>query len=119
MACVQPSSEIPGDVLVAARRDLARICAVPPTRRLRPISADGLVVGFYHPHHGPYGRQLGPMFVLPEFRGRGLALATYDREPGVLYSFVHERNVAAVRLMELARFKRFVTMPHAAFWLRD
>lgn len=66
--------EIPAHVLRAANRDEPIKGRVKASQNRRvPIKADGVTVGFVTPHLGAYGWRLGSIYVLPEYRGRGLA----------------------------------------------
>jgi hypothetical protein len=72
-----------------------------------PIYYSGKIVGVYHPHSCKYGRRIGPIFVLPEYRGRGIALGIYNSISGELVACVRDDNIAGIRLHEAAGFIRF------------
>lgn len=73
-----------------------------------PLLADGTVVGFVTPHETRRGWRLGPIFVLPAYRRRGLALAAYEaRRHLSMVAFVADGNVASMALHERAGFARW------------
>lgn len=105
---------IPRGVIDAARAE--RFSASPiriQDPRRAPLELDGVVVGFVTPHQAADGRwRLGPFYVLPESRGRGLVAAVYeamrDRD---MMACVLDTNEASRRVHERAgfvRWKRFV-----------
>lgn len=92
----------------------------PPTLEARPITANGEPVGFFCPHPAGRGRtRVGPIYVLPEYRGRGLAAQAYawaDDTP--LIAYVHGENAASVRLHEKAGFAPWYRTRGGAYWRR-
>lgn len=75
------NSEIPGYIIKAANRDKPIRGRVRRDAYREPIiePSSCKVVGFVTPHAGRRGYRLGPIFVLPEHRGRGLATAAVLR----------------------------------------
>lgn len=70
------------------------------TRR-EPLYCDDKIVGFVTPHETKSGWRHGPMFVLPEYRGRGLVHAYYAAHPErACVAFVPDGNEAS-RTMHL------------------
>ena len=70
-----------------------------------PLVCDGRVVGFVTPHEHRWGHRIGPIFVLPEYRGRGLVTAYYRARPSVRFcAFISDSNPASRRLHERASF---------------
>lgn len=92
----------------------------PPTLERRPIKAEsGEMVGFFCPHPAGRGRtRVGPIFVAPPHRGKGLALQAYDATPGALVAYVHAGNVASERLHEKAGFALWYKTKAGAYWRR-
>lgn len=73
-----------------------------------PLIVDGRVVGFITPHETRWGFRLGPIFVLPEYRRRGLALRAYARfRDRTMVAFVADDNPASRALHERAGFVRW------------
>lgn len=103
-----PSVEIPAHVVQAARKE--------PFIHLRgkdlhlrvPIVLNGAVVGFCHPHETPHGYRLGPIFVLPEYRGRGLTRAAYEQHASGRHcvAYIHNGNVGSEKAHAAAGFVR-------------
>ena len=81
----------------------------PATLAPHPIVADdGVIVGFYCPHAAGRGRmRVGPIYVSPEHRGRGLALQAYAwASPDTKFvAYVHRANAASLRLHVRAGFR--------------
>jgi len=70
-----------------------------------PIVCDGRVVGFLTPHETAWGWRLGPIYVLPEYRRRGLALAAYNRfRDRTVIVFVSDKNIVSRAFVERAGF---------------
>lgn len=99
-------STIPVDIIRAANatwetRGNARRAAF-----REPLVCDGQVVGFVTPHETSWGWRLGPIFVLPEYRRRGLALAAYQRRAHLsMVAFVADDNPASAVLHRRAGFR--------------
>lgn len=73
-----------------------------------PLLCDGEIAGFITPHETAWGWRLGPIFVLPEYRRRGLALAAYEaRRHLTMVAFVADTNAASATLHERAGFTRW------------
>jgi RimJ/RimL family protein N-acetyltransferase len=92
----------------------------PPTLKRCPIWADGELVGFFCPHPAGRGRKrVGPIYVLPQYRGRGLAQQAYAWADGVpLVAYVHSNNVASERFHERAGFRRWYQTNGGWYWKR-
>ena len=93
----------------------------PPTLEKKPIALDGETVGFYCPHPVGRGRtRVGPIYVVPQHRGKGLGLQAYEWADGVkLVAYVHNGNMGSERLHEKARFVRWYKAPGGYYWKRD
>ena len=109
---------VPNDVWNAARAEYH--CVLGKVRRdqVTPIRAGSRIVGFCHPHDSPIGRRIAPLFILPEFRGRGLALSVYTRLRGTLVACVRDDNPASTRLHEKAGFVRWRRYAAGWWWKR-
>lgn len=108
---------IPAEVIESARKDPQVVLR--PGMELWAIRCEGRVVGFYSPHECAYGRRIGPIFVLPEFRRRGLVLATYARLRGPLVACVRDDNEPSIRLHERAGFRRWRRYAWGWWWKRE
>lgn len=76
---VVPIEVVRAAMLEPALRGRVFLCS----KRREPLYADGEVVGFVTPHQNARGLwRHGPIFVLPEYRRRGLVRAYYDARPG-------------------------------------
>jgi L-amino acid N-acyltransferase YncA len=112
---------IPAEVIAAARQA--------PHIHLRKkdepfrtaIVCDDRVVGFCHPHDTAHGFRLGPIFVMPEFRGRGLTRQAYaDHAAGrECIAFIHNGNVGSEKAHEAAGFVRGRRLKGGQFWHRE
>lgn len=90
----------------------------PSTLSLVPIVHNGETVGFYCPHPAGGGRtRVGPIWVTPVARGRGLALQAYQA-PCYFVAYVHNGNVASERLHEKAGFYRWRRTKFGMYWRR-
>lgn len=108
---------IPQDVLAAARREYQVLWR--PGMELRPIKLCERVVGFYCPHDSSNGRRLGPIFVLPEYRRRGLIVSLYASIPGPLVACVRDDSDASIALHERAGFVRWKRYSAGWWWRRE
>lgn len=86
-----------------------------------PIRADGRIVGLCHPHQTPNGFRLGPIFVLPEFRGRGLTAAAYAEHAAGkrCVAYVHHGNVGSEKAHIAAGFRRLRQGRGGWTWVRE
>lgn len=100
--------DIPDEVISAARDEYHVVLT--GVRRLTPIRYRGRVVGFYSPRRCAFGRRIGPLFVMPAFRRRGLALKAYASVRGPL--------VASIALHERAGFRRWSRYAAGWWWRR-
>lgn len=109
---------VPLEVWDAARREYH--CVIGKVRRedVWPVRHDGKVVGFYYPHDTKVGRRVGPLFVLPEYRGRGFAMRVYAKVRGPLVACVRDDNQASIRLHEKAGFVRWRRYAAGWWWRR-
>jgi RimJ/RimL family protein N-acetyltransferase len=93
----------------------------PPTIGPRPIVDRGDAVGFYCPHPAGRGRtRVGPIYVAPEHRGRGLALQAYAWATAdtPLVAYVHASNTASLRLHQRAGFRLWYASRGGSYWKR-
>jgi RimJ/RimL family protein N-acetyltransferase len=95
----------------------------PPELEKHPILSDrGDVVGFFCPHSAGRGRwRVGPIYVHPSHRGRGLAAQAYSWADGVpLVAYTHVDNKASARVHEKLGFVRwYTTRSGGQYWKRD
>ncbi len=113
--------EIPAEVVAAARREPYIHLRGKDVPLRRPIRCDGQVVGFCHPHETPNGYRLGPIFVLPAFRGRRLTLAAYAEHAlgRTCIAFIHEGNIGSEKAHAAAGFVRGKKRGGGWFWHRS
>jgi GNAT superfamily N-acetyltransferase len=111
------SEEIPTEVLQLARKDRWLKGYVKADAHREPVLLDGVVVGFYTPHIDRNGcLQLGPVFVLPEHRGKGLVTAIYRAAPEPLVACVEIGNVESERMVERAGLRRWRRYQRVWHW---
>lgn len=111
---------IPAHVLSAARREPFISLRRKDEPHRRPILCEGEVVGFCHPHETPRGFRLGPIFVMPTFRGRGLTRAAYaehakDRR---CIAYIHYGNVGSEKAHAAAGFVKSIEGRGGWTWVR-
>lgn len=76
--------------------------------RHQPLLCESSVAGFITPHETSWGWRLGPIFVMPEFRRRGLVLLAYEERRGLtMVAFVADDNEASTALHARAGFTRW------------
>jgi hypothetical protein len=114
-------NQIPTAILLAANRDhgtRGRV-RISDTKKRVAILCDEEVVGFYTPHMAACGRmRIGPVFVLPEFRRRGLVRAVYDSITGPMMACVEDGNEASRILHEASGFVRWRRYSHGWYYRR-
>ena len=114
------SDEIPLEILRAANRDHGTRGRVKRDAERVAIWCDGRIVGFYTPHRAASGEgRIGPVYVLPECRGRGLVTAVYRSIDGAMLACIEDGNEESQRLHERARFHRLRRYSHGWYWRRD
>lgn len=75
------------------------------SKRRVPLTYRGKIVGFVTPHRTKSGMRLGPIFVLPEYRGKSLLEKYYDSHPGETFvAFIPSGNDASRRAHVKAGF---------------
>jgi RimJ/RimL family protein N-acetyltransferase len=112
---------IPPEVVAAARREQFIHLRGKDLHLRVPILCNGLVVGFCHPHDTPNGYRLGPIFVLPAYRGRGLTRRAYEEHAGTrrCVAYIHDGNVGSEKAHAAAGFIRRRRGPGGWTWVRD
>lgn len=113
--------EIPSDVLEAARREPFIHLRKKDLPLRKPIVCEGRVVGFCHPHTTPSGFRLGPIFVLSEFRGRGLTRAAYAEHAQGKFcvAYIHEGNLGSEKAHFAAGFRLWRKGKGGWTWKRE
>lgn len=112
--------QIPSEVVAAARRE-PHIHLRGKDAHLRcPIVCDGRVVGFCHPHQAVGGFRLGPIFVMPEYRGRGLTRAAYEEHAKGrrCVAYIHHGNVGSEKAHVAAGFVKLREGKGGWTWIR-
>ena len=113
-------SNIPETLLRNARRDWQCRGRVRPEAEREPIICEGQVVGFCTPHTDKRGRhRLGPIYIMPEYRNRGLVTALYLRHGQTkdLDLYVAGDNPSAMRAAIKAGFTRVCGGPGGGSWM--
>jgi len=84
------------------------------------IVADGKVVGFYRPHRAANGRlRLGPIYVTPEYRGRGLVSAVYRSISEPMMASIVDIHESSRVLHERVGFRRVRRFARGWYYYRD
>lgn len=98
--------EIPASVIEAARKETFIHLRKKDEHLRKPILFQGKVVGFCHPHETASGFRLGPIFVLPEFRGKRLTKLAYETYAvgKKCVAYVHHENIRSKRAHIAAGF---------------
>lgn len=112
---------IPEDVIRAARAvGVLNLVRRKDEPLRRAITCEGRVVGFCHPHETKRGFRLGPLFVLPDYRSRGLlreAYATHAAGKRCI-AFIHTWNERSARAHAAAGFVLWKQQRAGSLWLR-
>ncbi len=83
------------------------------------LSFGGAVVGFYTPHKSADGRgRIGPVYIEPEHRGRGLVTALYRTLEGPMLAAILDTDVESARAHEQAGFTRWRRFAKGWYWRR-
>jgi GNAT superfamily N-acetyltransferase len=117
----QPVATIPPEVIAAAKGAPFIHLRAKDLPFRQPILCDGAVVGFCHPHETPRGFRLGPIFVLPSHRGRGLtrwAYTTYAAGKRCV-AYIHDNNLRSENAHAAAGFVRGRRGKGGFTWTRD
>jgi len=115
------TAEIPDDIVRAAMKspELKGRVFLCSTRR-EPLVCDGKVVGFVTPHETASGWRHGPIYVDPEYRGKGLVEAYYARHPERLcVAFIRDDNTASLKMHLNAGFEFWKRAKEGAFYRRQ
>lgn len=98
--------EIPEAVIAAARKESFIHLRGKDEPLRTPIVLDGVVVGFCHPHQAVGGYRLGPIFVMPEARGKGLTRAAYEQHAKGrrCVAYIHDGNLGSEKAHIAAGF---------------
>lgn len=91
------------------------------SKRRVALCADGSVVGFVTPRQTPHGWwRHGPIYVLPEYRQRGLVVDYYAAHPERLcVAFIPHGNEASLRTHERAGFVPWKQHRYGTFYRRE
>jgi GNAT superfamily N-acetyltransferase len=113
--------DIPPEVVAAARAEPFIHLRAKDLHLRRPIVHGGVVVGFCHPHDTPSGYRLGPIFVLPAYRGRGLTRAAYAQHAAGrrCIAYLHDGNIGSEKAHAAAGFRRWRRRPGGTTWVRE
>jgi hypothetical protein len=110
---------IPMTIIQEARKDplIGPRVIISSTRR-EPLRYEGQIVGFVTPHETQSGWRLGPIFVLPAYRAKGLVQAYYAAHPHKTFvAFIPDGCAASMRAHKLAGFVRWKA-GRGGVWLR-
>lgn len=114
-------TDIPEEIVRAARAAYGKDAHLVRLRcpRREALVCDGQVVGFVTPHREKVGWRHGPMFIRPEYRGRGLLEAYYRAHPErECVAFVEDGNVASLKAHTRAGFTFWRRHAHGVFLRR-
>lgn len=119
--CIEARTPIPPSVLTAARSEPFIHLRKKDEHLRRSFVLDGEVVGFCHPHTTTSGFRLGPIYVAPEYRGRGLTRAMYDRYAAGrrCIAYVHDGNVGSEKAHAAAGFVKWRQGRGGWTWVRE
>lgn len=113
--------EIPRQLLVQANKEYWTRGVVHPNKS-KPriaITCEGAVVGFYTPHRAATGEmRIGPVWVMPEYRRRGLVSAVYASIEGPALAWVENGNEACERMLMSCGFARHRKYNAGWIWRR-
>ncbi len=96
----------------------------PYTPRHRvPVECEGQVVGFFTPRRDPDGSaRIGAIYILPKYRGRGLAQEAIRRyvetTVGPFRSWISDLNISSQRAFASAGFERAESFGEGHWWTR-
>lgn len=117
---VAPPVVVPRDVIRDAGQEVGmrgRVRARDPQRHM--VTVDGELAAFFTPHSAANGwKRLGPIYVLPQFRGRGLMVQVYATIQGPMLAAIVDGNHASERLHEKAGFVRWRRFAAGWHWRR-
>lgn len=88
------------------------------------IVADGCVVGFFTPRRDPDGSaRLGAIYILPAFRGQGLAREAIRQyvasTPGPFRAWIANQNLSSQRAFEACGFTRADSFGDGHWWTHE
>lgn len=115
---------IPLAILLEANRDpglRGRVFPHDASILRAPLVADGQVVGFYCPHVAKNGRmRLGPIYITPEYRQRGLMTEVYEGLRGTpMMAAILDWNDGTRRLHEKVGFVKWKRFSNGWHYVRD
>jgi GNAT superfamily N-acetyltransferase len=114
------SAAIPHEIIRLANATWETRGHARPRDAREPLLWSGLIVGFVTPHETSWGWRLGPIFVLPEYRRRGLVLAAYAaRRHLPMVAFVADDNPPSRALHLRAGFANWRRGNHGWFMRRE
>ena len=111
---------IPDDMIVAARREPYIHLRKKDEHLRMPILWGELVVGFCHPHETPNGFRLGPIFVMPLYRGRGFTTKAYETyaKGKTCIAYIHHGNIGSEKAHAAAGFVKLRKGKGGWTWIR-
>jgi len=115
-------NSIPPDLLREANREHWTRGVVRPSDAAvgRVAIVDGgAVVGFYTPGRAFGAARIGPVYVRPQWRRRGLVLAVYASIGGPMVACIEDGNEASRRLHARAGFAEWRRYARGWWWRRD
>ena len=116
-------AEIPRVLLLEANREHWTRGMVRPNDQgiaRAPIVCDREVVSFYTPRIAATGEmRIGPVYVRPPWRRRGLVLAVYAAIQGPMLACIEAGNTASQCLHEKAGLHRSRRYANGWWWRRD
>ena len=113
-------SDVPHSIVCEARKEHF-LRGMIRTRDIRvALVCDGKAVGFYTPRVAKDGLfRVGPVYIIPEFRKRGLLRSLYESMPIALKACIEHGNVASEAAHERCGFVRWRRYSNGWWWYRD
>lgn len=109
--------QIPEEVIAAAKLEY-QASTFQYAPHLSPLTYEGRTVGFFCPRIRKMGTSLGPVFILPEFRRKGLALTLFNSFAGPLVACVRDDNQPSIELVTKAGFTKWRRYAAGWWWRR-
>ncbi len=113
--------DVPEEIVRAAMAEHGlRGRVIMSSKRREPLVCDGAVVGFVTPHETASGWRHGPIYILPDYRGRGVLQAYYASHPErTCVAFIATGNWASMKAHKEAGFAIWKRSKRGCFMRRE